>query len=257
MHRFSRQILISSLLLICCQAWHAQTPQAATGSLSVLGRARSSSGTIPLKRKRFYLFRGGREDNKTLIDKLKTAEPVSRNCFYCQQKASHELLKWLEKENCESVYCREITADDIAAVPEFQTAYKRGLTKQIKKPEMARKWVVTYLEPGLRTGFYNYRKTLVKEFEKAIVQTAITENTGDPKGYFKNIPLKAGNEKFTYTNLVPIEIGEKSYVWVCEAEIGTDKTTKVLDTDAAKLNKKCEVIVRDLAVCKAGVCEQK
>ena len=233
MRRLCRQILITLLLLICCQAIYAQTSQTATGSLTVLGRAKSGSGILPLRKIRFYLFRGGRDANKNLIDKFKAANTVSPDCFYCQQKASPELLAWLEKENCESIYCREITAEDIAAVPEFQTAYKKGLSKMKKKPDLARKWLVTYLEPGFRTGFYDARKVFVKQFEKDIVQTAMTDNARDPKGYFTNVPLGTSVEKFVYTNLLPIEIGGKSYVWVCEAEIGKDKSTVVLDTDVA------------------------
>jgi len=264
MHRLCRQILIILLLLFGCQAAHAQTNQTSGGSLTILGRAKSGTTNIPLKKKRFYLFRGDREANKSLIDRLKAANVTLRDCFYCGLKASPEFMAWLKQGECESVHCREITQEDIAKVPEFQTAYQKGLKAFKDKPKFApifaQKWLVTNLEPGFRSGFYEARKTLIKNFQKDIVQTAMTDNSGNPpRGYFINIPMSAAAEKFVFTNLVPIEIGEKSYVWICEAQVSKEKiaTAPVLDIDSSKLNKKCEVIVRDLPVCKAGACELK
>lgn len=256
MRRLYRPFLVILLLLFFCQGFYAQTVNA-VGSLTVLGKAKSGSTIVTLKRKRFYLFRGDREANKILIDRLKAAEMPSRECFYCGLKASLEFMAWLKTGDCESVHCREITADDVAKVPEFQAAHKKGVGQFKLKPAFAKKWLVTNLPQGFRSGYYDARRAYVKEFQKDIIQTAMTDNGRDPKGYFANIPLNSKVEKFVYTNLVPIEIGEKSYVWICEAEVGKDKTTPTLDTDSVKLSKKCEVIVRDLSACKAGVCEQK
>jgi len=263
MRRICRQIIFILPLLFCCHAAQAQTEKAAAGSLTILGRAKSGTTNIPLKRKRFYLFRGGREANRTLIDKLKAADVITRGCFYCGLKTSPEFLDWLKQGDCESVHCREITQEDVAKVPEFQTAYKKGLyafrDKPAFAPVFARKWLVTNLEPELRSGFYDARKAFINDvlMGQTAVQTAMTDSTATPRAYFTNVLLNGKVEKFIFTNLVPIEIGEKSYVWVCEAEIGKDKITPALDTDSSKLAKKCEVIVRDLPACKAGACDQK
>jgi hypothetical protein len=263
MRRLCRQILFILLLLFCCHVAQAQIAQAAAGSLTILGRAKSGTTNIPLKKKRFYLLRGSREANRELIDKLKAANATSRNCFYCGLKASPEFMEWLKQGDCESVHCREITQEDIAKVPEFQTAYKKGLTAFRDKPKFApifaRKWLVTNLEPGFRSGFYDSRKAFINDVLKGRtpVQTAMTDSTATPRAYFSDVSLNGKVEKFVFSNLVPIEIGEKSYVWVCEAEIGKDKITPTLDIDSSKLAKKCEVIVRDLPACKAGVCDQK
>ena len=256
MRRLDRQIFFTLLLLLCYQGIQAQAVKTA-GSLAVSGKAKSGSTVVTFKRKRFYLFHGGREANKNLIDRLKAADMPSPDCFYCRLKASPEFMAWLKNGDCESVHCREITTEDIAKVPEFQAAHRKGLGQFKLKPALAQKWLVTNLAPGFRSGFYGARRAFVKEFQKDIIQTAMTDSGRDPKGYFTNIPLSGKVEKFVYTNLVPIEIGEKSYVWICEAEVGKDKTTPVLDTDTGKLSKKCEVVVRSLPVCNAGVCEQK
>ena len=235
-----------------------QTKPATSGSFIFSGRVKAGSKNIALKKKRFYLFRGGREANRALIDRLKAANVPSRDCFYCRLDASKEFMEWLKAGDCESVHCREITTEDIAKVPEFQTAYKKGLQPFAKKPDLARKWLVTNLEPGFRTGFYDTRKIFINDFQKDIVQTALTDNGSTALAYFSNIPMGSAVEKFVYTNLVPIEIGEKGYIWVCEVEVGKDKKTPILDApETSKVVKKCEIIVHDLPVCSAGTCDQK
>jgi len=245
------------LALFGCNSVFAQSNPAA-GSFIVSGRVKVGSKTIVLKKKRFYLFRGGREANKSLIDKLKAAAVISRDCFYCRLNASKEFMEWLKAGDCESVHCRQITMEDIAKVPEFQAAYKKGLQPFAKKPDLARKWLVTNLEPGFRSGFYDARRIFIKDLQKDIVQSAMTDNGSTALAYFSNIPVGTASEKFVYTNLFPIEIGEKSYIWVCEVDVGKDKKTPILDgPETSKVVKKCEIIVRDLPVCSAGTCDQK
>lgn len=264
--RFCGQLLILLILFSGCQASIAQSTPSLKGSLVVNGRAKSATKTTILKRKRFYLFRGDREANKTLIDRLKATQVTSRDCFYCQLNASPEFMDWLKAgdSNCDSVYCREITEEDIQHVPEFQVAYQKGTKSFGKKPELARKWLVTNLESGFRTGLYDSRKSMIDGLlndlpaDRRPVQTGMTDNSAAALANFSGIPMTAAVEKFLFVNLVPIEIGEKSYVWVCEVDVGKDKKTPILDApDASKVVKRCEVIVRDLPACKAGMCEQK
>ena len=168
-------------------------------------------------------------------------------------------MNWLKAGDCESVHCREITTEDIAKVPEFKAAYEKGLKSFKKKPDLARRWLVTNLDEGFRTGIYIDRKKEIRDLRKGVVQTALTDNSNTALAYFSGISLEGETEKFVYTNLVPFELGDKSYVWVCEVDLGREaKKTPILDMpDSTKVVKKCEVIVRDLPACNAGTCDQK
>ncbi len=243
----------------------ALAQDAPTGSLEVTGRIKIGKDTEKVTRKRFYLFRGGLAENKPLVDRLKSAKIVSRDCFYCNIKASREYIEWLKGGNCESPFCRSITAADIAKVPEFQAAYQKGVKQFKNKTDVATNWVTTNLSPELRDGFYKDRKAIVNGFLGDIkpVQSSMTDSV-TVKAIFIDIAVnpKPGKstETFLVSNLLPIEIGTKSYVWACEVEIGTNKIAKLTPAEApetSKLVKKCEVIVRDLPVCDAGTCGPK
>lgn len=263
MHRVKRQLFPAFFLLFAVSGAISQTP--ATGTLEVTGRIRVGKDVEKITRKRFYLIRGGLADNKALIDRLKAANVTSRDCFYCNIKASREYLEWLRSGNCESPFCREITADDIAKVPEFQAAYQKGVKQYCGKTDVAARWVTTNMAPEFRDGFYNDRKALSAGLlgDTKPLQSSMTDSV-TVKAIFIDIALqpKPGKttETFLVSNLIPIEIGSKSYVWACEVEIGANKTAKLTPADApetSKLVKKCEVIVRELPACAAGVCTAK
>jgi len=238
------------------------------GSFELQGRPKIGKTVERVKRKRFYLFAGGLAANKPLIDRLKAATPQSRDCFYCQMKASPEYIDWLKAEDCESPYCRAITAEDAKKVPEFKAAYQKGLgVRQFKgKTDIALTWLTTNLTPELRDGFYRQRKSLLETMLAGLkpVQTSMTDSGKGSNALFVDIPLKpvtAGGkatETFLYANLIPIEIGQKSYVWACEIEIGAAKRAVALlkVPEANKPVSKCDVIVRDLPVCTAGACSK-
>src|SRR5207253_2593315 len=116
-----------------------------------------------LPRKRFFLIKGSLENNKDLIEKMKQPDLLSRECYYRSKGASEALIKWLKDNDCESVYCREIEERYVTgseAVPEFQTAYSQGL-RDLKTPELARRWLVTNLSPELRAGFYSRKQEVI------------------------------------------------------------------------------------------------
>ena len=231
------------------------------GSLEVTGRVKIGTKVEKIKRKRFYLFRGGLTENKPLVDRIKAATPVSRNCFYCNAKASPELIAWLAAEDCESPYCRTVTADDVKKVPEFQAAYQKGMTQFRSRPDVATKWLTTNLAADLRDGFYRQQRSLTDSILGVIkpMQSSMTDSVS-VRAIFIDIDLKpaAGKttETFLISNIVPIEIGDKSYVWACEIDIGaTKKVTLALQVpEAGKTIRRCEVVVRDLAVCNSGTC---
>src|SRR4029450_4731762 len=201
---------------------------AQTGVLEINGRIKVDGKQERLKRKRFYLFRGGLATNKALIDRLSTAEFVSRDCFYCRMNVSPEFRAWLKAEDCESPFCREITADDAARVPEFKAALAKGQREFGRKPTLAREWLTTNLAPQLRDGFYLQRRKAIEGLLAGAkpLQTGMTDSVSI-KAIFIDIPiaLPAGKttETFLISNLAPFEIGTKSYVWACEVEIAADK----------------------------------
>jgi hypothetical protein len=61
------------------------------------------------------------------------------------------------------------------------------------------------------------------------------------------------------SNILPIEFGDKSYLWACEVEIGTEKpaTMRLSVPEGNKPVKNCEVFIRDLKVCNTGGCPAK
>jgi len=231
------------------------------GSVEVAGRVKIGTANERLKRKRFYLFRGGLAENRQLVDKLKTsAAPASRDCFYCSLGASAEYIAWLKSEDCESPFCRAIGADDVAKVPEFKSAYQKGLQQFKNKPDLARNWLTVNLPAPLRNGFYMQRKSVVDSLLKGAtpLQTSMTDSVS-VVAPFIDIPLAASTaEMFLVTNVVPFELGGKTYLWVCEVKVDDKKRAK-LSLNLDKANKpagKCEVVVRDVAPC-AGNCGTK
>jgi len=263
MFKFFPQLSLALLLLPGCLRVSAQDgpPPQQPGALEVSGRLKIDGKDQLLKRKRFYLFRGGLETNKELVQKLKDTETVSRDCFYCRTGASRQFISWLNTPgmDCESPYCREITTEDIAGVPEFQTAFQKGLRQFGNRPAIAQKWLTTNLPPALRDGFYRQRKSLLDSLLGGIkpLQTSMTDSVS-VKVIFIDIPLNLGgkkSEKFLVSNLLSVEIGDKSYVWACEVELEPGKTKKL----PLQLPKKtgCEIIVKNLPACAAGSCEQK
>jgi hypothetical protein len=238
------------------------------GSLEVSGRVKIEGKTEKLQRKRFYVLRGGLDENKNLIERLKLAESISRDCFYSQANASPQYICWLKAENCESPYCRQITRGEIDVVPEFQLAFQKGLRQFGKSRDtIAQDWLTTNLPPMLREGFYRQRETLLETILKDIkpLQSSMTDSVS-VKAIFIDIPLnltaQGGKEKksetFLVSNLLPMEIGQKSYLWACELNIGVGKLEKLIlkVPDDGKTVKDCEVIVKDLSVCKTEACKK-
>lgn len=262
-----QKLLLIEVLVFGFFRIHAQEPLP-SGSLEVSGRVRIEGKTEKLTRKRFYLLRGGLNENKQLIEKLKTAEIISRDCFYSQRQASPQFICWLKENNCESPYCRQISASDISTVPEFDTAFKKGLRQfGNDRASIAQNWLTTNLPPILREGFYLQRESLLENLLKDIrpLQSSMTDSVS-VKAIFIDIPLNltgsGGNQKkaetFLISNLLPMEIGNKSYIWACEIDINAKKLEKLIlkVPDEGKSIKDCEVIIKELPECKTESCKK-
>jgi len=261
MHILRLGLLIVSLASIGPVYCAAQ----AAGALDVQGKALKIDGKSgAVSRKRFYLFKGGLKDNQDLIARLRTAEIKSRDCFYTQMKASPQYICWLQAENCESPFCRTVATDDIARVPEFQTAYKAGLTQFRGLTTVAHDWILTNMPDTLTSGFFRDRRTLTTSLLGSLIpmQSTMTDSV-TIKAIFIDIPVTppAGKKTQTFlvSNILPLEFGTKSYLWACEVEIGTEKKAvfNLALPDANKPLKNCEVFVRDLQVCKTESCQAK
>ena len=255
--------LIRITILILLLAWIPADAQS-TGVLEVNGRIKVDGKQERLKRKRFFLFRGGLTANKALIDRLRTAEFVTRDCFYCSMKASPEFRTWLRAEDCESPFCREITSEDAAKVPEFKAALAKGSTLFARKPDLAREWLITNLAPELRDGFYLQRKTSIDRVLAGLkpLMSGMTDSVS-VKAIFIDIPVAPptgkATETFLISNIAPVEVGGKSYVWACEVEIGADKKAvrSLPVPEPGKKADKCEVFVKDVQACDGQSCPAK
>ena len=93
-------------------------------------------------------------------------------------QASPQYICWLKAENCESPFCRAVTSDDVEHVPEFQAAYKRGLTQFKGLTTIARDWITTNMPPTLVSGYYRERRNLTDGLFAGIkpIQSSMTDS---------------------------------------------------------------------------------
>lgn len=236
----------------------AQTHDAAAGTIIVkgLGVRGKDRTTKPLTRKRFYLFAGGLTENKPLLDRLKTLEINSRDCFYVGLKASPCFLAWLRAENCETPFCRVIKRDDIAGVPEFEAAYAKGLPLYGRKPDVALGWILNNMSDELVSGYYRHQKEVLNRVlvDTKPSQSSMSTSTAAEATF---VGLAAGDKsrKYLISNVLPVEIDDKSYVWACEADVSRGKTT-VLPLSLDPKRKNCTLIVNELKACTSETCKK-
>ena len=212
-----------------------------------------------LARKRFYLIKGSREQNKSLIDSLTGKSPSTRDCFYSSAGASTQFITWLKENDCESVYCGEIEdryIDGEKAVPEFRLAFESGL-KEFGSRDLAKRWLNVNLPDKLRNGFYLRKQQELHEVLKqtetasaASVLSVMTDRNGT--AYFTNVP--AGD--YVISSLVPIELEASTILFNCDVSIKSDDMGTEKPVRIQKQNKKCDVVEKPLPVCSAPVGER-
>lgn len=207
-----------------------------------------------LARKRFYLIKGSREQNKSLIDSLISRSPSTRDCFYRTAGASPQFITWLKDNDCESIYCGEIEdryIDGEKAVPEFRLAFESGL-KEFGSRDLAKKWLNVNLPDKLRNSFYLRKQ---QELHEVLKQTETASATSVPSvmtdrngtAYFTNVP--AGD--YVISSLVPIELETSTILFNCDITIKSDDMGTEKPVRIQKQNKKCDVVEKPLPVCLA------
>jgi hypothetical protein len=244
-------------LLTLSFAGHSQTPQTARGAIRLKVRYKSGDVIKELPRKRFFLIKGSPDQNKPLVEMIKQTTVPSRACYYRSQGASAPLIKWLEDNDCESIYCRAIEERYLSggdAVPEFKTAYEQAL-KELKAPELARRWLANYLTAEIRDGFYNLKQrsidSLIKQAGMLSGQPVMSIMT-DRKGTAYLTDIEPGT--YTISNLIPAETDKSSILWLCEREVNAADLAIAMRRPFVLSNEdnpkvKCEVIEQPLAVC--------
>jgi hypothetical protein len=238
------------------QSARTQAPPANHGVIRLKVKFKSGGVTKDLARKRFFLLKGNLGDNQNLIQKIRQTVVVSRDCYYRGKGASPALIKWLNDNECDSVYCREIEQKYLSgadAVPEFQAAYNLGL-REFKTPELARHWLTTNLPADIRDGFYNEKQRLIKDLLAANSGAApadIVSVMTDSKGTAYLTNIEPG--MYTVSNIVGSETGKTSIVWACEKEVKASNLAIALRpltmSNERDPKVKCELIERPLPVC--------
>ena len=238
----------------------AQTPSAPATAGTVLRlrvRVKVGDSTKGLSRKRFFLTKGSLEQNKAIVEEIERRTIISRDCYYRSAGASDAFIKWLNENDCESVYCREVQAEDVDGtdtVPEFVTAISVG-EKQFGSRDLARKWLTVNLPEHLRNGFYNNRQNYLltslmqaEQISGAKVLSVMTDRNGT--AYFTD--LEPGT--YTLSNILPTEVGNKNLIWNCEVQVKQDERAfekPYLLMNRKEKNVKCVAVEKPLPVCEA------
>ena len=226
-----------------------------TGVLRLRVRVKIGEATKGLARKRFFLVPGTLEQNRSLVAATESRPVVTRDCYYNKLGASAQLLNWLKEGDCESVYCREITKDDVdgpKSVPEFTTAIATG-EKELGNKDLARKWLTTNVPENLRDGFYKSRQkdvqALISQAQAATgarVLSVMTDRNGT--AYFTD--LDPGS--YVLSSLLPLEVGQNTVLWNCDVQIkpGDLASEKpFLVSNRKDRNVKCVGVEKPLPVC--------
>lgn len=163
----------------------------------------------PLRRKRFYLLtRSAREASPDW------SGVPRRETFL--KGASPELRAWLDKHDCDTLYCPEYEAEYAQAtqsVPEFKKALDDGM-RRYRSRELALKWVtVNFPLREARTEFYRRKRAWLDAAAKRA--GAVTSVMTDEKGAAFLLGIKPG--AYFVSNLLPSEDG--GVLWDCAVDV--------------------------------------
>ena len=250
----------SILLILMLGAFVVSSAQVTGGSGSILVQAKpiKSGDKLKLARKRFYLFNGGFKENAALLERIKKEEMPSRDCYYTQAKASPAFMCWLQAENCDGPFCRPVLQAEIVGVPEFDAAYKKGLTLYKSKPALALSWLINNLDAPLVAGYYDQQRAYIDRVLGTLKPLQTTQATiTAAEAYFVDLPVSDKGQKYLVSTIIPVELGDKSFVWTCEVtDLGPNKFLSKVPLPL-KTNAKCQVTEVKQQICKTGACPAK
>jgi hypothetical protein len=251
-------LILLLVAVLCVGQTGSGLPESPRGVLRLRVKVKTSEAAKSLSglsRKRFFLIKGSLEQNKTLVAAMDQQPLLSRDCYYTRAGASTSLINWLKDNDCESVYCRELVAEDVEgphAVSEFATALTAG-QKLFGSRQLGLKWLTVNLPENLRDGFYRQRQAeiapLIKQAETASgakVLSVMTDRNGT--AFFTD--LEAGS--YTLSNIVGTEIGPSVSLWNCDVQIKADDlTTEKIYTisNRKEKNVKCVAVEKPLPAC--------
>jgi len=222
---FARGLALSLCLFTLAIAQTASAPAGGRGVIRLKVKVKPVSVATGLSRKRFFLIKGSLAENQSFIESMKQRPVVSRDCYYRSIGASEELIAWLKQYDCESVYCREVDAKEVDAVPEFQRAVAAG-EKEFGNRELARKWLTVNLPEQIRDGFYKQRQQdlwALIEGARANVTSVMTDQKGS--AYFTDI--EPG--KYVISNIIRTEGSDGASLWNCEVTVQAGDISMVMD----------------------------
>ena len=133
--------------------------------------------------------------------------------------ASPKLIEFLDKHDCDSLFCPEIDgelAEAVKNIDEFKQAYDAGLKKYRGNAKLAQKWLLVNLPPGVRAARSEYFRQKRAWVKRAAASTkAVASFMTDDRGWaiFPESELPAGAGDYYVSNLFPL--GEGGPVWDC------------------------------------------
>lgn len=206
-------------------------PNSASPGVLKLVSSNINPDNFVLARKHFYLSSTPFNLATNLAaNHLDLSEAPSISGYYAKQGASQELIAWLKKNHCETVYCRELTLKEVTCegepkecVPEFKDSFNEAL-KELTDKDRARKWITMYgplSSPKFRTGFSEARSEWLKRAVEAVQNgqpngSKIIEGMTDRNGAVGFYDLCPG--EYFVSSLAPIESGEKVLYWESAAD---------------------------------------
>jgi hypothetical protein len=214
-----------------------------------------------LARKRFYL--SSCPFNLAATVDVTTAPSV--RAFYGSLGATSQLIKWLEENHCETIYCRALTKNEVdcasgdqKCVPEFMAAYRNALTDLRGNADLALKMITNYAplsDAKLSVGFFEARaewlKNSVGKIESAgakeyHLRSTITDKDGI--GFFYDLCPGA----YYVASVAPIDIDGAGTVWESAKPINVDGPPNKNDATKVTLaftasNKKNTIVGKPIA----------
>jgi hypothetical protein len=236
----------------------------------------------PLSHKRFYVFKGGIEDNAALVTRIKESAFVSRDCYYAGLKpaASGCFIKWLQKTGCLSPLCLRLgrpnsidgepfesvfAGGDIENVKEFGDALNKGkafdealFKKYKKRPDLALSWIVNNLPRELVYGFSDLQTAKAKEMMGDLKPLAQGMTGEDAKAMIVDIPVGGDAGAFLVSNLVPVEVDGKAYVFVWEISLSKTARRAAVGLTLAPEDEETQLLVtKEITACEIGACDKE